>query len=296
MAQNYFSRLLEGLSRTREAISGVFTGRQVLDASFLLDLEEALILSDVGYETTEALIERLKQRARPGMNVKGLVREEIAGLLNQRPWRIELPADALAVILVVGVNGTGKTTSAGKMAHLFRAEGRKPLLAAADTFRAAAGEQLEIWAKRAGVDCVRHREGADPAAVVFDAISAARHRGADLVIADTAGRLHTKTNLMEELRKVRRVVEREVPGAPHETLLVLDATTGQNGLAQAEVFRQMLNITGIVLTKMDGTAKGGVVLAIAHKMGLPVKLVGVGEKLEDLLYFDPHAFAESLIQ
>ncbi|MEW6243707.1 MAG: signal recognition particle-docking protein FtsY [Bacillota bacterium] len=296
MAQNYFSRLLEGLSRTREAISGVFTGRQALDPSFLLDLEEALILSDVGYETTEALVERLRKRAKQGINLKELVREEIAGLLSQRPWKIELPADALAVILVVGVNGTGKTTSAGKMAHLFRTEGRKPLLAAADTFRAAAGEQLEIWAKRAGVDCVRHREGADPAAVVFDAISAARHRGADLVIADTAGRLHTKTNLMEELRKVRRVVEREVPGAPHETLLVLDATTGQNGLAQAEVFKQMLNITGIVLTKMDGTAKGGVVLAIAHKMGLPVKLVGLGEKLEDLLYFEPYAFSQSLIQ
>ena len=298
-----FSRLRENMGKTRQALgaelhSSVF---QTLDEEAWERLEETLIYADVGAATTARIVERLETEAEAG---------ELAGGEQLTRRLTELLADAAragqdhidlrerpTVILMVGVNGTGKTTTIGKIAwHLQKEFGRSVLLAAGDTFRAAAVEQLEAWGERAGSDVIRAAEGSDPGAVAFDAISAARARGHDVVIIDTAGRLHTQEHLMEELAKVRRVIERQLPGAPHETLLTIDATTGQNGLRQALLFREAVDVTGIVLTKLDGTAKGGIALAIAQELGVPVKLIGIGEALEDLRPFDPHDFARALLE
>jgi fused signal recognition particle receptor len=260
------------------------------------DVEEQLIAGDVGAALAIELVERARS-AGDGMSPEATIREQLAGLLAERDHAWE-PGPAVAgrpaVILVVGVNGTGKTTTIGKLAFRYRAEGRSVLLAAADTFRAAAIDQLRIWADRAGVGLVAHAPGADPGAVVYDALDAAVARGADVVIADTAGRLHTRTNLMDELAKIRRIVDKRLPGAEPETLFVLDATTGQNGLAQAKAFHDAVGLTGIVLTKLDSTSKGGIVFAIERELGVPVRFVGVGEREQDLLAFDPEAFVSAL--
>ena len=298
-----FSRLRENMAKTRQALgaelhSSVF---QTLDEEAWERLEETLIYADVGAATTARIVERLETEAEAGELAGGeqLTRrltELLADAARAGQDRIDL-RERPTVILMVGVNGTGKTTTIGKIAwHLQKEFGRSVLLAAGDTFRAAAVEQLEAWGERAGSDVIRAAEGSDPGAVAFDAISAARARGHDVVIIDTAGRLHTQEHLMEELAKVRRVIERQLPGAPHETLLTIDATTGQNGLRQALLFREAVDVTGIVLTKLDGTAKGGIALAIAQELGVPVKLIGIGEALEDLRPFDPDDFARALLE
>ena len=277
----------------------IFSGLFTVDEEFFEELEESLILSDMGMETTleavETLRERVKERKlKDPEDVKACLREILVEMLDVGDLALDLSGKP-AVILMIGVNGVGKTTTIGKLAHLLRGQGNRVLLAAGDTFRAAAADQLAIWAERAQVEIVRHEEGSDPAAVVFDAMNAARARRADVVLVDTAGRLHNKQNLMNELSKIRRVVDREGQESSKEVLLVLDATTGQNGLIQAKQFGESAGITGIVLTKLDGTAKGGVVLAIAKELGVPVKYVGLGEGMEDLQPFDPVAFAEALV-
>jgi fused signal recognition particle receptor len=293
----------DSLTRTHNVIfsriAGLF-GASEVNADTWDELEELLIQADVGVETTLYLTERLRQRARDEAILKAgefqaVLREELRALLPG-PAPLNLGGRPLDVILIVGVNGSGKTTSIAKLAYRYGQEGRKVLLAAADTFRAAAMDQLEIWAARAGVDIVRGPEGGDPGAVAFDALQAARARGKDLVIIDTAGRLHTQYNLMAELRKVRRVVEKDVEGAPHETLLVLDATTGQNALSQAWHFQKAVEVSGVVLAKLDGTAKGGMAFAITRELGLPVRFVGTGEGMEDLVLFDADAFVEGLLE
>ena len=290
----FMSRLRDSLGKSRRALT-----EQIAAAAFdpgddeaWERLEEALIAADVGVPTTAELVQRLEAREVAG-ELGAALSDEAAELLGGPP-RLDLSAEP-TVILVVGVNGTGKTTTIGKLAQKLREHDHSVLLAAADTFRAAAEEQLEIWAGRAGADFVGSERGGDPAAVAYDAIEAATARGRDIVIVDTAGRLHTQTNLMEELAKVRRVIERRLPGAPHETLLVVDATTGQNGLQQARLFGEAVDVTGVALTKLDGSAKGGVALAIAHELGLPVKLVGVGEGLDDLRPFDARDYANALL-
>jgi fused signal recognition particle receptor len=290
----FLSRLRDSLGKSRRALT-----EQIAVAAFdpgddeaWERLEEALIAADVGVPTTAELVQRLEGREVAG-ELGAALSEEAARLLGGPPG-LDLRAEP-TVILVVGVNGTGKTTTIGKLAQKLREHDHSVLLAAADTFRAAAEEQLEIWAGRAGADFVGSERGGDPAAVAYDAIEAATARGRGVVIVDTAGRLHTQTNLMEELAKVRRVIERRLPGAPHETLLVVDATTGQNGLQQARLFREAVDVTGVALTKLDGSAKGGVALAIAHELGLPVKLVGVGEGLDDLRPFDARDYANALL-
>ncbi|MCL4426417.1 MAG: signal recognition particle-docking protein FtsY [Firmicutes bacterium] len=297
------TRFKEGLARTRqgmvERILDLVSGTKRIDEEFYEELEEILIQADVGVQTTEKLLSELKKSVRQQKvddpkRVTPLLQEIIVSLLGTNPVELALAPGRLNVIMVVGVNGVGKTTTIGKLAHLLKGEGKKVLLAAGDTFRAAAIEQLEIWGKRAGVEVIRHQEGGDPAAVVFDAIAAARSRRSDVLIVDTAGRLHTKVNLMEELKKVRRVVAREAEGAPHEVLLVLDATTGQNALQQARIFKEATEVTGLILTKLDGTAKGGVVIAVSHQTGLPIKFVGLGEKMEDLKEFQAAEFAAAL--
>ena len=270
-----------------------------LDDDFYDRLEESLILADVGMDVALDATEKLRRRAYDDRlltadQVKGALREILAEKLEVGDSRLDLSTQP-SVILVIGVNGVGKTTSIGKMAHQLKKQGKKVLLCAGDTFRAAAADQLEIWADRAGVDIIKQHEGADPAAVVYDAMSAARARKVDVVLVDTAGRLHNKQNLMNELNKISRVVDRELPGCDRETLLVLDATTGQNGLIQAKQFMETAGLTGIVLTKLDGTAKGGIVIAIARELGVPVKFVGVGEGVDDLQPFDPRAFTEALL-
>jgi fused signal recognition particle receptor len=287
-----FSRLRDSLGKSRRALT-----EQIAVAAFdpgdsasWERLEEALIAADVGVPATAELVRRLEARGE-GADLGTALQEEIAGLLGE-PARLELVARP-SVILVVGVNGTGKTTTIGKLAAKLHEQGRSVLVAAADTFRAAAEEQLEIWAQRADADFVGSERGGDPAAVAFDAIAAAESRGRDV---DTAGRLHTQANLMEELTKVRRVIAQRLEGAPHETLLVVDATTGQNGLQQARLFSQAVDVTGIALTKLDGSAKGGIAIAIAHELGLPVKLIGIGESLDDLRPFDPGDFARALVE
>jgi fused signal recognition particle receptor len=291
-----FARLRDSLGRSRRALTeqiGVATFDAGDEASWER-LEEALIAADVGVPATAELVQRLE--ARPDAGAGGLTEaltEEIARMLGE-PGRLELDARP-SVILVVGVNGTGKTTTIGKLAAKLSEHGRSVLVAAADTVRAAAEEQLEIWAQRADADFVGSDRGGDPAAVAFDAIAAAESRGRDVVVVDTAGRLHTQANLMEELMKVRRVIGQRLEGAPHETLLVIDATTGQNGLQQARLFSQAVEVTGIALTKLDGSAKGGIAIAIAHELGLPVKLIGIGESLDDLRPFDPDDFARALV-
>jgi fused signal recognition particle receptor len=289
-----FSRLRDSLGKSRRALTeqlavGAFDPAE--DASWER-LEEALIAADVGVPATAELVQRLEARADLGDLGEALA-QEIAALLGE-PGRLEL-GDRPSIVLVVGVNGTGKTTTIGKLAAKLGEHGRTVLVAAADTFRAAAEEQLEIWAQRAGADFVGSVRGGDPAAVAYDAIAAAESRGRDVVVVDTAGRLHTQRNLMEELTKVRRVIAQRLEGAPHETLLVIDATTGQNGLQQARLFGQAVDVTGVALTKLDGSAKGGIAVAIAHELGLPVKLIGIGESLEDLRPFDPGDFARALV-
>ena len=298
-----FARLRDNMSKTRQALGAELqsTVFQTLDDEAWERLEETLIYADVGTSTTAQIVERLETEAGSGALSTGeeltqRLQELLAESARAGEDRIDL-RERPTVILMVGVNGTGKTTTIGKIAwHLRNEFGRSVLLAAGDTFRAAAVEQLEAWGERAGCDVVRAAEGSDPGAVAFDAIEAARARGHDVVIVDTAGRLHTQEHLMEELAKVRRVIERQLPGAPHETLLTIDATTGQNGLRQALLFREAVEVTGIVLTKLDGTAKGGIALAIAQELGVPVKLIGIGEALEDLRPFDPDDFARALLE
>ena len=293
-SEGFFARLRDSLGKTRRAMTEQLAAAAFdpADDEAWERLEEALIAADVGVPTTAELVRRLEARGELGELGEALA-AEAADLLGE-PARLDV-APRPTVILVVGVNGTGKTTTIGKLADRLGERGHSVIMAAADTFRAAAEEQLEIWAQRAGADFVGSERGGDPAAVAYDAIEAATARGRDIVIVDTAGRLHTQTNLMEELAKIHRVIERRLEGAPHETLLVIDATTGQNGLQQARLFRDAVDVSGVALTKLDGSAKGGVALAIAHELGLPVKLVGVGEGIEDLRPFDPQDFARALL-
>ena len=294
-SSGFLSRLRDSLGRSRRALTeqiGVATFDPADEASWER-LEEALIAADVGVPATAELVQRVEARGDAGANLGEALAEEAAKMLGE-PGRLEVN-ERPSVILVVGVNGTGKTTTIGKLASKLAEHGHSVLVAAADTFRAAAEEQLEIWAKRAGADFVGSERGGDPAAVAYDAIGAAGARGRDVVVVDTAGRLHTQANLMEELAKVRRVIAQRLEGAPHETLLVVDATTGQNGLQQARLFSQAVDVTGIALTKLDGSAKGGIAIAIAHELGLPVKLIGIGEGLDDLRPFDPDDFARALL-
>ncbi|KHC90415.1 signal recognition particle-docking protein FtsY [Thermotoga sp. Mc24] len=289
-----FDFLKKGLQKTKETFFGrvvkLLKGRK-LDDETREELEELLIQADVGVETTEYILERLEEKNGDALES---LKEILLEILNF-DTKLNVPTKPPFVIMVVGVNGTGKTTSCGKLAKVFADEGKSVVLAAADTFRAAAIEQLKIWGERVGATVIAHSEGADPAAVAFDAVAHALARNKDVVIIDTAGRLHTKKNLMEELRKVHRVVKKKIPDAPHETLLVIDATTGQNGLVQAKIFKEAVDVTGIILTKLDGTAKGGITLAIARELGIPIKFIGVGEKAEDLRPFDPETFVEVLL-
>jgi len=298
-----FQKLKDGLAKTRhglvEKVEQLFSGRNRIDEDLYDELEEILIGADIGVPTTLELMQALRRAVKdqkieePG-ELSRVLKEKLASILGHDSVPLNLDGHQPAVIMVVGVNGVGKTTTIGKLAHRCKADGKKVLLAAADTFRAAAIEQLEIWGQRNGVEVIRHHEGSDPAAVVFDAIQAARARRIDVLIIDTAGRLHTKVNLMEELKKVRRVAERELPGAPHEVLLVLDATTGQNAVSQAKLFGEVTGVTGIALTKLDGTAKGGIVIAIKGELDIPVKLIGIGEQMDDLRDFAPADFVEAL--
>jgi fused signal recognition particle receptor len=299
-------RIRESLSRTKQQIVERFDEivrradeperrSRPVDEETVEALEELLIAADVGVAATDRILAAVRSRARGGQSLRELVKQEIRSVFAGVDGRITVVHHP-KVTLVVGVNGTGKTTTVGKLANLLKNEGQRPLICAADTFRAAAVEQLEIWARRAGVDMVRAREGADPAAVVFDAISAGRAKGRDPVLVDTAGRLHTRVNLMNELEKIRRIASREVPGAPQEVLLVLDATVGQNGISQAREFMGAAGVNGIVLAKLDGTAKGGVAIGIAHDLGLPIRYVGVGEQIEDLVPFDTDEYIEGLFE
>jgi fused signal recognition particle receptor len=301
----FFSKLKEGLSKTRQQfadkIENLVSFTKKIDDDFYDELEEILIQADVGVNTSMELVQKLRVRVKQQKienpaELKVVLRELVREIMGEQTESLNLSGQPLSIFIVVGVNGAGKTTTIGKLANKLKAEGTKVLLAAGDTFRAAAIEQLEIWGNRVGVDVIKHNEGADPAAVAFDAIQAAKSRKVDCLIIDTAGRLHTKTNLMEELKKVRRVIEREVPDAPHEVLLVLDATTGQNAVQQAKVFGQAAGVTGIALTKLDGTAKGGVVIAIKAELDVPVKLIGIGEGIDDLRLFDAREFTEALFE
>lgn len=297
--QGFFEKLKKGLSKTGGGLfASLFSGDERIDADFYDELEEAMIVADMGMATAGTLLEALENAvSEQKLKMRTEAREALAGILAgcMRPERAFLPEGEPAVLLIVGVNGVGKTTSIGKMAAHYKSEGRKPMMAAADTFRAAAAEQLSVWAERAGVPIIKHGEGADPAAVVFDAIASFKAKGCDLLLCDTAGRLHNKKNLMSELEKIRRVIARELPGVHTEVLLVLDATTGQNAIAQARVFGESAGLTGVVLTKLDGTAKGGMTVAIKQELGLPVRFVGVGEGIDDLQPFDADAFARALI-
>jgi fused signal recognition particle receptor len=301
----FFDRLKEGLSRTKQQLVERFDEivqradepekrSRPIDVETIEDLEELLISADVGVAATERILEAVSSRARHGESLRELVGEEIRRLFAEAD--VPAPQGTPHVTLIVGVNGTGKTTTVGKLANLARNEGHQPLICAADTFRAAAVDQLQIWADRAGVEMVRTREGADPAAVVFDAVVAGRARDRSPVLVDTAGRLHNRANLMQELDKIRRVAAREVPGAPHEVLVVLDATVGQNGVAQAREFTSAAGVNGVVLTKLDGTAKGGVAVAIAHDLKLPIRYVGIGEGIDDLIPFSPDEYVTALFE
>lgn len=300
---NLFDRLKAGIQKTRsglvDRLEDVLSGHKQIDADLLEQLEYTLITADLGVRTVQDILERIRQRVDRTMTsdaaqIRALIREQLLEILRASETPIRIVSDPPAVVMIVGVNGSGKTTSIGKLASRFLGESRKVLLCAADTFRAAAIEQLEIWAQRVGVDMIRQKTGADPSAVVFDALQAAKARRVDYVIIDTAGRLHTKENLMAELEKMRRTAQRVVPGSPHEVWLVLDATTGQNGLEQARKFTESAGVSGIVLTKLDGTAKGGIVIAIARELNLPIRFIGIGEKIDDLLPFEPENFVASL--
>ena len=301
--RGFFARLKEGLSKTTQNITGkidqMLGNYTKIDEDMLEELEEILITSDVGYETTVEIVDRLRQNLKEKLiddpaQVKTELKLVIESMLqeNQESLRIE---QSPSILVVVGVNGVGKTTSIGKLAHQMKGQGKSVLLAAADTFRAAAADQLTIWAERSGVDIVKHQEGADPSAVIFDGIHAAKKRNIDVLICDTAGRLHNRKNLMQELGKIFKIVEREYPEANKEVLLVIDATTGQNAMNQAKVFQEVAPLSGIILTKLDGTAKGGVVLAITQELKIPVKFIGVGEQIDDLQVFDASSFAEAMI-
>ena len=301
--RSFFARLKEGLSKTTQNITGkidqMLGNYTKIDEDMLEELEEILITSDVGYETTVEIVDRLRQNLKEKLiddpaQVKPELKLVIETMLqeNQENLRIE---QSPSILVVVGVNGVGKTTSIGKLAHQMKGQGKSVLFAAADTFRAAAADQLTIWAERAGVDIVKHQEGADPSAVIFDGIHAAKKRNIDVLICDTAGRLHNRKNLMQELGKIFKIVEREYPEANKEVLLVIDATTGQNAMNQAKVFQEVAPLSGIILTKLDGTAKGGVVLAITQELKIPVKFIGVGEQIDDLQMFDASSFAEAMI-
>ncbi|MBE5930359.1 MAG: signal recognition particle-docking protein FtsY [Lachnospiraceae bacterium] len=300
--KGFFGRLAAGLSKTRKQIAGgfeaLFSGFSGIDDDFYEELEEILIMADLGMATTEAVIEDLKAKVKERhikdpAECKELLKESICEQMNVPEGAYEFE-NRKSVVLVIGVNGVGKTTSIGKLAGMLKNDGKKVLLAAADTFRAAAAEQLTEWSHRAGVEIISQKEGADPAAVVFDAVTAAKARGTDVLLCDTAGRLHNKKNLMEELKKIDRVIEREYPDAYRETLVVLDGTTGQNALAQAKEFNEAAKIDGIILTKLDGTAKGGIAVAIQSQMNIPVKYICVGEQIEDLQRFDAKAFTDAL--
>jgi len=301
--EGLFEKLKLGLSKTRrnigDKIDNLIKSTRKLDDEFWEELEDILIQADVGMNTALELVKNIKtaaarQKINDPTEVTQLIEAEISHLMGGQQAVLELAAVGPSVILVVGVNGAGKTTSIAKLAYRYKNDGKQVLLAAGDTFRAAAIDQLQIWADRVGVELIKHQEGSDPGAVVYDALSAARARQSDLLIIDTAGRLQNKTNLMKEIGKVRKIIEREIPGAPHEVLLVLDATTGQNAINQAKVFDEATGVTGIVLTKLDGTAKGGIVIAVTRELDIPVKLVGIGESLEDLRDFAPQIFAHAL--
>ncbi|HYK36846.1 signal recognition particle-docking protein FtsY [Alloacidobacterium sp.] len=302
--KSIFDRMKDAVSRTRdslgERIESVIALTREVDESALEELEMSLIASDLGVTTSTEIIGALRERAkrqqiRDGAELKQLLKEQIQAILDGQQRPVKTVATPPEVIMMVGVNGTGKTTTSGKLAAYFRAQGRSVLMCAADTFRAAAIEQLEVWGQRSEVEIIKTRQGGDPSAALFDALRAAKARSNDVLIVDTAGRLHTKNSLMAELDKMRRTTQRIVPDAPHEVLLVMDATTGQNGLQQARLFTESAGVTGIVLTKLDGTAKGGIAVAIARELNLPVRFVGVGEKIEDLLPFDSAAFVDSLL-
>jgi len=301
----FFSRMKQAVSRTRESLStrieGIVALTRTVDESTLEDLETALLTSDIGVQTTTEILDALRDRAtrkaiEGGDELRTLLKEQLVAILRAPHTAVITPATPPKVTFLVGVNGTGKTTSAGKLAAWYRAQNKTVLLCAADTFRAAAIEQLEVWAKRSGVEIIKTRQGGDPAAVLYDAAAAAKARQINELIVDTAGRLHTKSGLMDELEKMRRTAAKLVPGAPHEVLLVMDATTGQNGLQQARLFTQSAGVTGIILTKLDGTAKGGIAVAIARELNLPVRYVGVGEQMSDLLEFSPTDFVDSLLE
>ncbi len=298
----FFSRLIKGLSKTRENImsgfNAVFSGFSAIDDDFYDELEEVLIMSDIGVNTAEKIIDGLKEKVKEDhikdpMECKKILTDTIKSQMtvDENAYAFE---EQTSVVLVIGVNGVGKTTTIGKLAGQYKKEGKKVILAAADTFRAAAIDQLAEWAHRSGVDIIAGQEGSDPAAVIYDAVAAAKARHADVLLCDTAGRLHNKKNLMEELKKINRIIDREYPEAYRENLIVLDATTGQNALVQAREFREAADITGIVLTKLDGTAKGGIVIAIQSELNVPVKYIGIGEKIEDLQKFDAGSFVDAL--
>ncbi|MBV9225518.1 MAG: signal recognition particle-docking protein FtsY [Acidobacteriaceae bacterium] len=298
-------RLRTGVQKTRsglvDRLEDVFSGKKEIDAELLEELEYTLITADIGVKTVQEILDRIHERIDRKMTgdaaeIRGLIQEHILEVLQASDTPIHVVRTPPAVVMLVGINGSGKTTTIGKLTSRFLGEGRKVLLCAADTFRAAAIEQLEVWAQRAGVEMIRQKTGADPSAVVYDALNAAKARGVDYVIVDTAGRLHTKENLMAELEKMRRTCQRVIPGSPHEVWLVLDATTGQNGLEQAKKFTESAGVTGIILTKLDGTAKGGVVVAIARELNLPIRFIGVGEKIDDLLPFEPDKFVQSIFE
>ncbi len=299
----FFEKIKAGLTRTRQAmqstIGGIFAGFHGIDDDFYDELEESLILADLGVDTAVRAVERLRERVnleylKTAEEVREALKDILAEMLNVGDTRLRMDTQP-SVILVIGVNGVGKTTTIGKLSHQLKQEGKKVLLCAADTFRAAAADQLEIWSQRSGVDIIRQHEGADPAAVVFDAISAAKARHSDVILCDTAGRLHNKQNLMNELGKITRIIDRELPEADKEVLLVLDGTTGQNGLMQAKQFSEIAGVTGMVLTKLDGTAKGGIVIAVADGLKIPVKYIGVGEGIDDLMPFAARDFVDALI-
>ncbi len=299
-----FRRFREKLTKTRTGFGGmlesVFSGSAPVDEDLLEELEEILITSDLGLEATTALLEKLrkkirKQKLSQASELREALKESLLEMFSLTQRKQAPAKDGPEVILIVGVNGVGKTTTIGKLAHQFVLDGRKVMLAAGDTFRAAAGEQLEIWAQRVKADIVRHQAGADPSAVIFDALEAALARKCDVVLVDTAGRLHTRVNLMAELKKIRRIMDRKVPGAPHQTILILDATTGQNAISQARIFNEATPLTGLIMTKLDGTAKGGIVAAVSNLLDLPVHYVGLGEQMDDLREFDPRAFVEAVL-
>lgn len=301
MGMSFFNRIKKGLEKTRKSfvksVETVVIGYAQIDDEFLDDLEAVMLTGDLGVKTTDYLMKEIRRGVTEGIinntgDVLPFMEKRIAELLGENEEQLEMHHPE--VILVVGVNGVGKTTTIAKLAHYYKEEGKSVIIAAADTFRAAASEQLTIWADRVGVPIVKHQEGADPAAVVFDALASAKAKNADVVIIDTAGRLHTKSNLMEELKKIGRVADKQVPGAPHQTLLVLDGTTGQNAISQAKLFGQAVPVNGIVVSKLDGTAKGGVVISVKEELNLPVRWIGVGEGMDDLRPFNAKEFADAL--